>query len=112
MTEKELIEELIKLQISQTATLNRLLESSIARTQIVEGEVEVETKVKKTQEDSSNRPFEVGDSVVVLTPGISRLRKNTVCIVTKIGISRITVETPNGNKIVRAQKNLRRVTAS
>ena len=106
MTERELIEELIKLQISQTAILTRLLESNIARNPNVEGEAE--PKVKKTQEDN-NRPLEIGDSVVELTPGISRLRKNTVCIVTKVGI-RITVETPSGSKIVRAPKNLRRVT--
>ena len=108
MTERELIEELIKLQISQTATLARLLKSNIARNPIAEEEVE--PKVEKTQEDNQNRPLEIGDSVVVLTPGISRLRKNTVCIVTKIG-TRVTIETPNGSKIVRAPKNLQRVTA-
>jgi hypothetical protein len=45
MTERELIEELIKLQITQTATLTRLLEANFARAPNSEEEVEV--KVKK-----------------------------------------------------------------
>ena len=98
MTERELIEELIKLQITQTATLTRLLESNIARTPNTEEEVEA--KAKKAPEVDQNRPLELGDSV----------RKDTVCIVVKIG-ARVTVETPSGTKIVRAAHNLRRVNA-
>jgi hypothetical protein len=108
MTERELIEELIKLQITQTATLTRLLEANFARAPNSEEEVEV--KVKKAPKDDPNRPLEVGDSVTLLTSGRFRVRKDTVCIIVKIG-ARVTVETPSGTKIVRAAHNLRRVTA-
>jgi len=108
MTERELIEELIKLQITQTATLTRLLESNIARTPNTEEEVEA--KAKKAPEVDQNRPLELGDSVILLTSGRFRVRKDTVCIVVKIG-ARVTVETPSGTKIVRAAHNLRRVNA-
>jgi len=103
MSEKDLIEELIKLQISQTATLTRLLESNIERTR------REEEVVKKDPTPDPNRPLEIGDSVILLTAGRFRVRKDTVCTVTRIG-ARVTVETPSGTKIIRAAHNLRRVT--
>jgi hypothetical protein len=106
MNERELIEELIKLQITQTATLTRLLESNIARTP--NADEKVKGKTKKTKEVNENRPLEIGDSVILLTPGRFRVKKGTVCIVVKIG-ARVTVETPSGTKIVRAAHNLQRV---
>ena len=103
MTERELIEELVKLQISQTTLLTRLLESNLQRTAEA-------TETKDEAADDPNRPLEIGDRVTILTTGRFRVKKDTICIVIKIG-ERVTVKTPTGTKIVRAAHNLKRVTA-
>ena len=102
MSERELIEELIKLQITQTATLTRLLESNLNRT------ATATAGTANRVEEDPNRPLEIGDSVKILTIGRYRTHRDTVCTVIKIG-ARVTVKTPNGTKIVRAAHNLRRV---
>ncbi len=103
MTERELIEELVKLQISQTTLLTRLLESNLQRTAEA-------TETKDEAAEDPNRPLEIGDRVTILTTGRFRVKKDTICIVIKIG-ERVTVKTPTGTKIVRAAHNLKRVTA-
>jgi hypothetical protein len=105
MSEKELIEELLKLQISQTATLTRLLEASISRS----SSATEQGATSATEQDDKDRPLEIGDSVTVITSGRFDIRRNTVCTVVKIG-KRVTIETPNGTRTYRAAHNLRRVT--
>ena len=51
----------------------------------------------------STRKFVTGESVRIKNPG--PLQANTGTIV-KIGTNRITVKTKNGEKIIRAAKNL------
>ena len=60
MTERELIEELVKLQISQTTLLTRLLESNLQRTAEA-------TETKDEAAEDPNRPSEIGDRVTILT---------------------------------------------
>jgi hypothetical protein len=103
MSVKELIEELTKLQIAQTAVLTRLvqslesLEPNANTTGTTAGEV-----------NDPDRPLEIGNKVTVLNTGRFRLRRDTVCTVIRIG-ERVTVQMPAGTKIVRAAHNLRRV---
>lgn len=104
MSERELIEELVKLQISQTTLLTRLLESNLTRTAGATRKAEAEVK----EDEDPNRPLEIGDKVTLLTVGRFSVRRDTVCTVIKIG-DRVTVTTPTGTKIVRAAHNLRRV---
>ncbi len=104
MTEREHIEELVKLQISQTTLLTHLLESSNLQWTVGA------TETKDEAAEDPNRPLEIGDRVTILTTGRFRVKKDTICIVIKIG-ERVTVKTPTGTKIVRAAHNLKRVTA-
>ncbi len=102
MSVKELIEELAKLQITQTAILTRLrsLESNANTPGDAAGGA-----------NGPDRPLEIGDKVTVLNSGRFRVQRDTVCTVIRIG-ERITVQTPSGTKIVRAAHNLRRVTVA
>jgi hypothetical protein len=102
MSVKELIEELAKLQITQTAILTRLraLESNANTSGDAAGGA-----------NDPDRPLEIGDKVTVLNSGRFRVQRDTVCTVIRIG-ERITVQTPSGTKIVRAAHNLRRVTVA
>ena len=106
MSERELIEQLVKLQITQTTLLTRLLETNLNRTagatRATEAEVEGE-------DADPSRPLQIGDRVTLLTVGRFRVTRDTICTVIKIG-TRVTVTTPTGTKIVRAAHNLRRVT--
>jgi len=104
MSDRELIEQLIRLQITQTAALTRLLEANLNRIETVD----IPVASVLPQEPDPNRPFEIGDSVTILTTGRFRIRRDTVCTVVKVS-ARITVETPAGVKIIRAPHNLRRV---
>jgi hypothetical protein len=108
MSERELIEELIKLQISQTATLTRLLEANLNRTEQQADNTTSTPSAPPWTQDDRNRPLEIGDSVTVVTAGRFGIRKDTVCTIVKIG-KRVTIETPTGTQTNRAAHNLRRV---
>ena len=96
--EKELVTELLKLQIRQTEILNLLVNPQATAT---EGEGE-----------TTDRPLRVGDQVRVLNPpggfNVKRIYRDTVCTVIRVG-DRITSLAPNGYKIIRSAHNLERV---
>jgi hypothetical protein len=105
MSVDELVRELLKLQIRQTELLGLLLDAS----QATVGEVETPTGPQVVQPDSDpDRPLQVGDQVKILNPSGLRVRKDTVCVIIRIG-KRITSVTPTGVKIVRSAHNLERV---
>ena len=123
MTERELIEELLKLQIRQTEILGQLLQfgasegdtdSPVVPTPIsrqpspsTTTDSELETEARATCQ-SEPGPLRVGDQVRILNPVGFRIRKDTVCTVVRVG-KRVTAVTPNGVKIVRSAHNLERV---
>jgi hypothetical protein len=49
------------------------------------------------------RELAIGDRVRILNPGVFQTDRG---IVIKVGLSRITIQTKSGAKIVRAQKNI------
>ena len=49
--------------------------------------------------------FSIGDRVTIMNPGLLQANRGTVF---KIGAKQVTVLAPNGSKIHRAPKNLRR----
>ena len=110
--EQELIRKLINLQITQTDILNQLLAWS---TNELDTDAEPDTKVTAKEEErdqaqvhTANLPLKVGDHVTILNLGKFRTGKETVCKVIKIGL-RVTVLRPDGTKIVRLARNLRKV---
>ena len=89
---RDLVLQLQQLNIRQTELIGRLNELTGGRDE--------ETRVPI---DTEPREFEIGDTVRILNP--SRFQANRGVIV-RIGANRITVQPPNGSKIVRAAKNL------
>jgi hypothetical protein len=84
---KDIVAQLQRLQIRQTALITRLEEIS-------------ETQNKN---DNATQEFAIGDRVRIKNPRVLQANKGKI---TRIGESRITVTTTNGTKIVRAPKNL------
>jgi hypothetical protein len=74
MTKRELIEKLLDLQITQTATLTRLLEANIERTRHAEQQAP-----NRRTEDEEDRPLRIGDTVTLLTPGRFRVLEVYLC---------------------------------
>ena len=92
---EELVEQLRDLQVQQTTVLDRLerLAESRRAPNVPANEAEGTEPIK----------FALGDRVRIRNP---RPFQQAVGIITKIGASRITVTTRNGNKIQRAASNL------
>ena len=89
---KEIVAQLKHLQIQQTKLLQRLERLS-------------ETDDQTTATPSPTREFRIGDLVQIKNPKPLQIKKGTII---KIGVStdRITVQSKNGSKIVRASFNL------
>ena len=89
---KEIIAQLNHLQIQQTELLQRLERLSEADRQA-------------TTSPSPTRELAIGDLVQIKNPKPLQIKKGTII---KIGVStdRITVQSKNGSKIVRASFNL------
>ena len=96
--DKELVRELLKLQIRQTEILNLLVSSQVAP-QVIAADSDVGT---------ADNLWNVGDKVRILNPTGIRIRRDTICTVVKVG-KRITSLVPNGYKVIRAPHNLERV---
>jgi len=112
MDNEELIRKLNKLQITQTDILNQLLARSANELDTdAEPDTEVaakEQEIDQVQVHTANLPLKVGDSVTILNPGRFRTEKEAVCKIIKVGL-RVTVLRPDGTKIVRLARNLRKV---
>ena len=96
---QDIIRQLKGLQLKQTELLARL---ELARSKEQEETVTVVNN-KVTSNVNETRPLAIGDRVRIRNPSAFQVNKG---VVIKIGISRITVLTESGTKILRAAKNL------
>jgi hypothetical protein len=92
---KEIVAQLQRLQIQETELLLRLERLS---------ETDSQTFGSPTRTQSS-REFRIGDLVKIKNPKPFQIKKGTI-IKIGIGTNRITVQSTNGSKIVRAPSNL------
>ena len=104
---QELIKQLKDLQLQQTDILARLERARAQETDTRVGVDEgtngpVDHHVTQIPIDEE-RDFVIGDRVRIVNPNRFQTDKG---IITKIGHSRITVQTRSGGKIQRAPKNL------
>jgi transcription elongation factor len=95
---KDIVAQLDRLQIQQSELLQRL-------DQLVGSGESNNATARSVQSVQSEitREFAIGDRVRIRNPGLLQAVRGTII---KIGASRITVQARNGNKIVRAPKNL------
>ena len=108
MSEKELIAELVKLNIRQADILDRLVQAGTHMSEVPPATESRSAQPDNRSTDDTTRPLRVGDRVKVLNATGIRVRRDTVCTVLKVG-KRVTSVTPGGIKIVRAPHNLERV---
>jgi dsDNA-specific endonuclease/ATPase MutS2 len=94
---QELILQLKQLQLEQTRLQQKQTKITTRLERLSRG------ADNANKNEDSTRKFVIGESVRIKNPG--PLQANTGTIV-KIGTSRITVKTKNGEKIIRAAKNL------
>jgi hypothetical protein len=94
---QELIRQLKSLQLQQTVLLTRL---ERARNTEARRDTADDTRVDVNE---TTREFAIGDRVRIKNPNRFQADRGTI---TKIGASRITVQTRSGAKITRAPKNL------
>ena len=97
---EDIVNQLKRLQIQQTELITRLEQLNE-----VKRSAKQESDAKPAPTIARRTTFAVGDQVRIRNPGI--LQANTGRIV-KINTDthRITIQTKNGNKIVRATKNV------
>jgi hypothetical protein len=94
---KDIVEQLQHLQIQETKLLRRLERLNETDRQAVEVDV-VDTP-------EISREFRIGDLVQILNPKPFQIKKGTIIRI-GAGTNRITVQSKNGIKIVRAPSNL------
>jgi hypothetical protein len=92
---EDLIQQLQELQLQQAALLTRLARASLVKT-------DAQRRSNNVPPDEA-RELVIGDRIRILNPGIFQTDRG---VVIKIGLSRITIQTKSGAKIVQAQKNI------
>jgi hypothetical protein len=99
-----LIEELKQLNVQQSEVLTRL-EKAREKEEKKEVGQTATAQVDQTKEELTHeiRDFAVGQEVRIKNPNFLQTDRGTI---TKIGQSRITVQTKSGSKIQRAPKNI------
>jgi hypothetical protein len=89
----DLIAQLTQLQVQQTDLLTRLQQAT-------------DNQVPSVVHPRRTPQFEIGDKVSIRNPNPYLPNQPQHGTVTKIGLTRITVTSPSGQKIQRAPKNL------
>jgi transcription antitermination factor NusG len=89
---KDIVGQLERLQIRQTALVQRLARLTA-----------IGNNNTNTEQPNITQEFSVGDQVRITNPGLRQADRGTI---TNIDNSRITVQARNGTKITRAPKNL------
>ena len=95
---KDIVAQLQRLQIQETELLQRLERLNEADSHTLELPV---TQTK--------REFRIGDLVQITNPKPFQIKKGTIVKI-GAGTNRITVQSRNGTKIVRASSNLAHIT--
>jgi transcription antitermination factor NusG len=91
---KDIVAQLQRLQIQETELLQRLERLN-----------EIDSHTSELPASQTIREFKVGDLVQITNPKPFQIKKGTI-IKIGAGTNRITVQSRNGTKIVRAPSNL------
>ena len=97
---RDIVAQLKRIQIEESILLQRLGELS----ETDGGHTQTDHQKSDTQEGTT-RGFEIGDKVRIINPRPFQPKQGTII---KIGVStdRLTVQSKNGTKIIRASSNL------
>jgi hypothetical protein len=95
---KNIVSQLQRLHLQETELLHRL-------EQLSEADSNTPGSSNPAQDSSSPREFIIGDQVLIRNPKPFQSKRGVV-IKIGIGTNRVTVQTKNGTKIVRAPHNI------
>jgi hypothetical protein len=102
----EILEKLRDLHLQQAELVNRIITITNREQGNESPRRETEHTVRTTtttQEETTHRPFQIGDHVKVNNPKRSQFNRGTI---KRIGAVQITVEAPSGKTLSRLPKNL------